>query len=186
MDADLLEVEQILSQTADAPTFNVNPREIVLRAARRASAAKRKSSSVGSYQQTKSQSASQPDQTCSGETAEQLVSCLTVHEKPMVQYINRSSVPRIARQVRPTCIHSIGLDPIEGPKRCFPCMQAVANRLTGQHLASLLQTAGLPASTEGLQDPSASDIRKVGVAAGLAQELSIYRKANSKPVSCAQ
>ncbi len=61
-------------------------------------------------------------------------------------------------------------------------MQGVANRLAGLHLAYLLQRAGLPVSAAGLQHPDAAPIRKAGVAAGLAQELSLYRKSNSKLV----
>ena len=61
-------------------------------------------------------------------------------------------------------------------------MQGVANRLAGLHLAYLLQRAGLPVSAAGLQLPDAAPICKAGVAAGLAQELSLYRKCNSKQV----
>ena len=61
-------------------------------------------------------------------------------------------------------------------------MQGVANRLAGQHMAYLLRKAGLPTSAAGLQLPEAVAIRKAGVAAGLAQELNLYRKSNSKVV----
>jgi hypothetical protein len=49
-------------------------------------------------------------------------------------------------------------------------------------LALLLQRAGLPVSPAALQGAEAAPIRSSGVAAALAQELSIYRKSNSKQV----
>ena len=61
-------------------------------------------------------------------------------------------------------------------------MQALANRLAGQHMALLLQRSGLPVSAAALQSAEAFSIRMSGVAAALVQELSIYRKSNTKLV----
>ena len=105
MDDDLIAVESILLQAQDAPKYGFNSRELVLRAARAAvhgpaAAHTRALSSTGQP----CNSAAPPDnqqgqQACSGEVAEQLVQSLTVHERPLVQYIARCAVPRIARQV---------------------------------------------------------------------------------------
>ena len=97
--SDLDEIEDILLRASDAPTYGVNAKELILRAARQASSARSIKASPSSGQQ---QDAGQP---CRGELADALVNSLTVHERPLVQYINRSAVPRIARQARPGMTH---------------------------------------------------------------------------------
>lgn len=186
MEDDLIAVENILLQAQDAPKYGLNSRELVLRAAHVAVHGPTAShssapSDAGPPCKTGTPSNKQQgQQACSWEAAEQLVQSLTVHERPLVQYIARSAVPRIARQVG-----FIGQG--DGPMLlCIAgthaalCMQGVAHRLAGLHMANLLQRAGLPVSAAGLQHTDAAPIRKAGVAAALAQELNLYKMSNSK------
>lgn len=105
MEDDLTAVETLLQQAQDAPKYGVNSREFVLRAARaavRGPAASHSTAPSTSGQPCKGGTLPDKQQgghACSGEAAEQLVQSLTVHERPLVQYIARSAVPRIARQV---------------------------------------------------------------------------------------
>ena len=181
--SNLDEVERLLQRANDAPTYGINARELILQAARQASSACQGEAPAGRQQHEV--------QPCTGETADMLVNSLTVHEKPLVQYINRSAVPRVTRQVQPCSdiwAHAwvlwIRKSNIAGwaPNKLAWSMQGLANRLAGQHLAFLLQKSGLPVTAAALQSAEASTTRKSGAVAALAQELSIYRKSNTKLV----
>ena len=62
-------------------------------------------------------------------------------------------------------------------------LQGVAKRLAGQHLAKLLQGAGLPWTPEAARSPEAGSLRKLASQAALAQEMSIYKKGVGKQAS---
>lgn len=113
--SDLAEIEELLDAATTAPAFGLNSRTLILRAARRTvSQPGRRLLEDGSPPPEQ-----RPTETCteniapldtaesakpdnmSGLLAEELVKSLSVQEKPLVQYIPRSAVPRIVRQVIP-------------------------------------------------------------------------------------
>lgn len=107
----LEEVEAILNATASAPTFGLNSRELILRAARQACSEEEEelpvqiSRSSSEYPTvpiaTQAPAREDGNRVLSGMLADKLVQeGLTVHERPIVQYVPRTSIPRIARQVR--------------------------------------------------------------------------------------
>lgn len=116
---DLKAVEQLevlearLDATSAAPNSGLTGRDLILRAARKA-CSQEGDDSPDQRGQSSSEEIVAPRPThgptdakgsqnaapISGMLADMLQEGLTVHERPIVQYTPRSSVPRIARQVR--------------------------------------------------------------------------------------
>lgn len=82
-------------------------------------------------------------------------------------------------QTKGKCPHTLSI-PVPATQLCAHHLQGVADRLTGQHLAHLLQQAGLDVSVEAVKRPEAALARKHAVTAALAQELSVFKKASGK------
>ena len=121
-----------------------------------------------------------------------LIDGLEPHDQPLVAYINRSSVPRILRQVTtgPMCAQPVVCmlclehfcRPVLAHGKLMTGLQGVAKRLAGQQLARLLQDAGIPVSPSAARSLEAATLRKLAGQAALAQEMCIYRKGVGKQV----
>jgi hypothetical protein len=109
-------VESLLEATNIAPAFGLNSRQLILRAARKvctlrepdehdqrnqipARTARTFSDVSHQGQKTAESVLGEDNASINGGLAEVLTDSLTVHERPLVQYIPRSAVPRILRQV---------------------------------------------------------------------------------------
>ena len=199
--------EARLNASSATPNSVLNGRDLILRAARKACSQEgddlpnqtgqvRSGDLVapGSTHTSTDAKRSRAPAPISGMLADKLVQeGLNVHERPIVQYTPRSSVPRIARQVQcgPARLTIMDVSNCAYPVYCMftcrcelrcSCWQGVANRLAGQLLAQLLQQAGIDVSVEGVRQPEAASARKHAVTAALAQELSIFKKASGKQV----
>lgn len=109
-------VEALLNATSTAPSFGLNSRELILRAARQACEEPEEALLVRKNSESLVRTVlpdpkptpapalrSSDPAPVTGLLAERLVrEGLTVYERPIVQYTPRSSVPRISRQVRDT------------------------------------------------------------------------------------
>ncbi len=125
----LEEVEALLNATTSAPSFGLNSRELILRAAQQACSEQEdelpEAPSNSTYTEAPSatQTAARAEgrQPLSGMLAERLIhDGLTVHERPIVQYVPRSSIPRVARQV---CIGRLSHHACLSMERCsFSCV----------------------------------------------------------------
>ena len=140
----------------------------------------------------KAPSAPRRSEALSTAATDALIDGLDPHDQPLVAYINRSSVPRILRQVTSSpisaqpvaCMLCLGrfCSPVLAHGKLMSGLQGVAKRLAGQQLARLLQDAGVPVTPSAARSLEAAAVRKFAAQAALAQEMCIYRKGVGKQV----